>query len=971
MSEAKVAPLPASFGKQNWPGSKVRQTFIDFFCQQQGHKFIKSSPILPPPEETTLLFANSGMNQFKPVFLGQLDEKHEFAGLKRAANTQKCLRAGGKHNDLEEVGFDVYHHTFFEMLGNWSFGDYFKEEAITWSWTLLTEVYGIPADRLYATYFGGDPRKPNVPPDLEAKEIWSRYLPANRILPFKAKENFWEMGATGPCGPCTEIHYDRIGGREVPEKVNLDDPDVLEIWNNVFMQYYCDEHGVLSPLPAQSVDTGMGFERLTSVLQGVRSNYDTDVFDPIFNAIRADTGCRPYTGKIGAADVDGVDMAYRVVADHVRALTFSIADRIDPDADGRGYVLRRILRRGVRYARQFLNSKPGFFSRLCGVVIDTMGDAFPELIARREYVIQVISFEEQSFMKTLDRGLKRFNLAVDGMKSGDELDGKTACNLFTTYGFPIDLTRLMCQEKKFILNESKCEQELERIKDLSRRESKHGSVELKLEALQTDYLAQSNVAFTDDEPKYDWKSVGSGPTLDANVKAIYVGLRNDMTHNVGFVDSVDDKVGRFGIILDRTNFYGEKGGQTFDIGELKLSDGSAVVVVDTQFFGGFVLHTGILQVGQKLSVGAAVTCHVDYARRALVAKNHTTTHLLNFALRELLVNTDQQGSLVDADKSRFDFNFSKALTIDQIQKLQSRVQGFVDQKAHVDKLSCPKEAALAITALRAMFGQQYPSIVRVVAVIPAGQDYSISSMIAAPTDEKWMATSVEFCGGTHLDNAGEAGRFIITSEGSVKAGVRRIIAVTGEKSLEILGFADELSARFAAAENLTGSELQGEIKGLTAALADHELPLVTKATLEKALDGLNKKDIKWKKSRDEAMEKNAEKAAEKWSEEKKGARHIIASVDVNGSSKSLKKIASSAMTSLNIPVLVYSVNSENNSVSVFATVPQSISARFSANDWASAVVSPLGGKAGGNAQTSQGQARDASQLQAAVALQPK
>jgi alanyl-tRNA synthetase len=961
MSTEEKSPV---FSKETWPSSRVRQTFIDFFVQQKDHKFVKSSPILPPAEDVTLMFANSGMNQFKPVFMGQCDENHEFAGLTRAANTQKCIRAGGKHNDLEEVGFDVYHHTFFEMLGNWSFGSYFKEEAITWSWQLLTEVFKLPADRLYATYFGGDPTKPGVPADDEAKQIWLRFLPESHILPFNAKDNFWEMGATGPCGPCTEIHFDRIGGRECPELVNMDDPNVLEIWNNVFMQFYCDENGTLTELPAQHVDTGMGFERLTSILQGATSNYDTDIFDPIFAAIRAETKCREYTGKVGADDVDGVDMAYRVVADHVRALTFAITDRIDPDSEGRGYVLRRILRRGVRYGNQFLGATTGFFSRLSKVVSDTMSGAFPELAERSEYVQQVILSEEKAFARSLTRGMKRFNRAVAGLQPGDKLDGTVACNLYSTYGFPIDLTRLMCDEKKFVLSEAECEAELERQKEISRAGEKTADVELKLEALQTDHLAQRDISFTDDASKYDWKTTGTGPVQGATVKALFVGLRSDIQHTVGFVDSVTADVGHFGIVLDRTNFYAESGGQVFDQGEFKMADGTVVQIQNTQSFGGYVLHTGLLHPGQQLAVGAAVTLHVDYERRSLIAKNHTATHLLNFALRKVLSNVDQQGSLVDADKARFDFNFSKAMTSAQILQVQEIVQQHIDEKAHVDKLSCPKEAALEISALRAMFGQSYPTTVRVVAVVPADADFNIQTMVDSPKDEKWFNTSVEFCGGTHLDNVGEAGRFVIISESSIKAGVRRIVAFTGDLADEAIAYGEECKSRFEAAAKLPGDQLAVELKELTALLTAADLPATVQADLTSQASALNKSIGKWKRAREAALEKTAVAAfGAEWAADQKDAKFILTSVDVNGSTKALKKVASKAGKLVSVPILVYSV-SDDGAVSVFAQVPagQSVDAK----NWTTAFVTAVGGRSGGNATSSTGQSRDSSNLDAAV-----
>ena len=408
----------------------------------------------------------AGMNQFKPIFVGQVDPSHPFAKLKRAANSQKCIRAGGKHNDLEDVGKDVYHHTFFEMLGNWSFGDYFKEEAISWAWELLTEVYHLDPARLYATYYGGDPKQPTVPADEEAKKIWLRYLPAERVLPFNMKDNFWEMGDTGPCGPCSEIHYDRIGGRDAASLVNMDDPDVLEIWNLVFMQFERKEGGSLIELPAKSVDTGMGLERVTSVLLDVRSNYDTDLFVHIFKAIKEKTATsKTYTGKVGEDDKDHVDMAYRVIADHIRTLTIALTDGATPSNEGRGYVLRRILRRAVRFGREILDAPPGFFHQLVDAVLETLGDAFPTLRQNPEDVRAIIKEEEAQFGRTLDRGIKQFKTFA---KKGS-ITGEDAFLLFTTYGFPVDLTQLMGEELKVEVDMPGFERKMEQFRDESRK----------------------------------------------------------------------------------------------------------------------------------------------------------------------------------------------------------------------------------------------------------------------------------------------------------------------------------------------------------------------------------------------------------------------------------------------------------------------------------------------------------------------
>ncbi|KAK1280721.1 Alanine--tRNA ligase [Acorus gramineus] len=432
-----------------WPASRVRETFMGFFEGKDHVKWV-SSPVVPH-DDPTLLFANAGMNQFKPIFLGTASPTSPLGRLVRACNTQKCIRAGGKHNDLDDVGKDTYHHTFFEMLGNWSFGDYFKREAISWAWELLTQVYKLPSERIYATYFGGD-EKSGLAADEDARNMWLSFLPPERILPFGCKDNFWEMGDTGPCGPCTEIHFDRIGNRDAASLVNNDDPTCIEIWNLVFIQFNREADGSLKPLPAKHVDTGLGFERLTSILQNKMSNYDTDVFLPIFDAIQKATGARPYAGRVGKDDVDKCDMAYRVVADHIRTLSVAIADGSRPGNEGREYVLRRILRRAVRYGREVLKAQEGFFSGLVHTVVGVMGNTFPELKQHEQKIKDIIAEEEASFGRTLVEGIEKFKKAADDVQ-GNKLSGQAslfkldAFVLWDTYGFPMDLTQLMAEER--------------------------------------------------------------------------------------------------------------------------------------------------------------------------------------------------------------------------------------------------------------------------------------------------------------------------------------------------------------------------------------------------------------------------------------------------------------------------------------------------------------------------------------------
>ena len=617
-----------------WPTDRIRSEFINYFVDTKSHVYWHSSPVVPV-NDPTLLFANAGMNQFKPLFVGTCDPSLDMSKLTRAVNSQKCIRAGGKHNDLDDVGKDVYHHTYFEMLGNWSFGDFFKKEAIEWAWDCLTVKFGLDPDRLYVTYFAGD-EKQNLLPDIEARDLWRRFLPDNRILPFGCKDNFWEMGNVGPCGPCSEIHYDRIGNRDATLLVNADVPDVIEIWNMVFMQFYREADTSLKPLPNKHVDTGMGLERLASILQGKDSNYDTDVFVPIFNAIQRVCKCRQYSGLVGEADTGNFDMAYRVVADHIRSLTFAITDGAVPSNDGRGYVLRRILRRAVRYGQEILGAPNGFFASLVPVVVENFSSAFPELIPKKDFVIGVISSEEESFTRTLDQGVKHFRRVVRGLQERNEstVPGKEAFLLFGSMGFPYDLTELMAAELGMTVDRDEFDKLMEnerRISEISEALRKgSGSRDMTLQAEQTAWLQSAGIPTTVTDSKYVWNKVQS-----AKVLSVFTG-RGGATP--GFVESATGSEGVLGLILDKSPFYYEAGGQIFDTGSIKISGTDNIFsVTNVQTYAGYVVHVGTLENSHDIHTGSNVECSVDYARRGLVAPNHTLTHVLNFALRKVLL----------------------------------------------------------------------------------------------------------------------------------------------------------------------------------------------------------------------------------------------------------------------------------------------------------------------------------------------
>jgi alanyl-tRNA synthetase len=657
---------------------------------------VPSSSVVPLADPT-LLFTNAGMNQYKAIFLGTVDPSSSFATLKRAVNSQKCIRAGGKHNDLDDVGKDSYHHTFFEMLGNWSFGDYFKKEAIEWSWELLTKVYGLDPDRLYVTYFEGS-EAGGLEPDLEAKELWKSVgVKEDHILGGNMKDNFWEMGDQGPCGPCSEIHYDRIGSRNAAHLVNQDDPNVLEIWNNVFIQYNREPDKSLRGLPSKHVDTGMGYERLVSVLQDKTSNYDTDVFSPLFKTIQNVTGARPYTDKYGADDKDGIDTAYRVIADHLRTLTFAISDGGYPSNVGRGYVVRRVLRRGARYARKYFGTDIGdFFSKLVPSLVAQMGEMFPEIKTKEEEVKEILNEEELSFAKTLDRGEAQFEAYAKKSQSSNtkSLHGADVWRLYDTFGFPVDLTRLMAEERGLSIDDNEFEVARLKAKEASKGEKKAGSDLIKLDVHHLSELEKMPaVTKTDDNAKFGRENINS------KIQAIF--------HAKAFVDDTKSisEGDQIGLILEKTNFYAEQGGQEYDTGSIIIDGQAELDVQNVQMYAGYVLHTGYMKYG-RFNVGDTVICEYNEERRWPIRNNHTGTHILNFGLREVLGDgIDQKGSLVAQEKLRFDFSHKSGISDEDLRKIEDECTKYIRQNCPVFSKDVPLSTAQEITGVRAVFGE--------------------------------------------------------------------------------------------------------------------------------------------------------------------------------------------------------------------------------------------------------------------------
>ncbi len=718
--------------------NEIRRQFLDFFTKKCGHAYVHSAPMVLK-NDPTLMFSNSGMVQFKDYFLGNRIAEH-----KRVANSQKCLRVSGKHNDLEDVGLDTYHHTMFEMLGNWSFGDYFKKEAIQWAWELLTEVYRLPKDRLYVTVFGGD-EKEGLSRDEEARELWKQHIEESRILYGNKKDNFWEMGDQGPCGPCSEIHIDlrpdeervQISGCDL---VNKDHPQVIEIWNLVFMQFNRKADGSLEPLPDKHVDTGMGFERLVRAIQNKVSNYDTDIFQPIIRQLEEQSGKNYHRAE---QENSKAAVAMRVVADHLRAVVFAIADGQLPSNNKAGYVIRRILRRAVRYGYTFLGFRQPFMCCLVPLIAEQFAGIFPEVKAQLDFIVNVVREEEAAFLRTLENGLRMLDDIIAQSAASKLIDGKVAFELYDTYGFPLDLTALIARENGLLIDEAGFDKAMQEQKDRSR-----------------------NAAASE---KGDWV------ILEASDEPTeFVGYEADEAEArlLRYRQIIDKKGTQYQIVLDRTPFYAESGGQVGDTGILVVQGENPrkIRIADTKKEIDQIVHftyDNLPEILAGVKGVPVVTALIDNNRRRLIESNHTATHLMHAALREVLgTHVVQKGSLVNDEVLRFDFSHFAKMTESEIAQVEKIVNAKIRKNIPLDEQrNVPIEKAKAMGAM-ALFGEKYGDFVRVI------------------TFDKNF--SVELCGGTHVAQTGAIGQFKILSESSSAAGVRRIEAVTAAKAEQVI-----------------------------------------------------------------------------------------------------------------------------------------------------------------------------------------
>ncbi len=882
--------------------SEIRQQFLDFFASK-GHAIVPSAPIVLK-NDPTLLFTNAGMNQFKDYFLGNQPPSHP-----RIADTQKCLRVSGKHNDLEEVGVDTYHHTMFEMLGNWSFGNYFKAEAIAWSWELLTKVYGIDPAKLYITVFEGDPSE-NLPPSSIALEEWKKWVPQEKIIYGNKKDNFWEMGDTGPCGPCSEIHVDmrseeeiaKIPGRDL---VNKDHPQVIEIWNNVFIQYNRKKDGSLEPLPNKHVDTGMGFERLVRVIQGKQSNYDTDVFTGTISAVANITGkTYDFSGSKQA-------IAFRVLADHIRAIAFTIADGQLPANTGAGYVIRRILRRAVRYYYSYLDYKQPLLHQLMPLLAKQFENVFPELTAQLDFVSKVVKEEEEGFLRTLEKGLKRMDDIIHTHQKGQTIEGKLAFELFDTYGFPVDLTRLIASENELLVDESGFENEMLQQKNRSRAAT----------AVDTS----------------DWIQVCP------DVVNTFTGYTQTTAETTIIKYRSIKAKGKesFQWVLAETPFYAESGGQVGDIGTFTFEDGTVIEVTDTKKENNLFIHfTDSL----PKTISNKVQANINSTARNNTTLHHSATHLLHAALRQVLgKHVAQKGSLVNQEQLRFDFSHFAKMTPEEISAAEKIVNEKIKENIPVVIKEMNKEEAIQFGAM-ALFGEKYGDKVRVVIMDP---QYSI-----------------ELCGGTHVGATGEIAQFLLKAEASVAAGVRRIEAVVGEAAQTFVAEAkDKLIKQIQQLEKANTIVAAAVESKATKVNANDSLSIDQLNVLVTQLQN-EQKELKKKQESQEALWVNtfAETLSTQFME-LNGISFLGTQVNLN-SADNLKKLALQLGSEKNNAIVVL-VNNIEEKAAVALYISQELvnSKNWQAPQIIKTTIAPLiKGGGGGQATLASAGGQDASQL---------
>uniref|UniRef100_A0AAQ4P3T1 Alanine--tRNA ligase n=1 Tax=Gasterosteus aculeatus aculeatus TaxID=481459 RepID=A0AAQ4P3T1_GASAC len=834
--------------------AQIREKFIDFFRRYE-HVYVHSSSTIPL-DDPTLLFANAGMNQFKPIFLNTIDPSHPMARLSRAANTQKCIRAGGKHNDLDDVGKDVYHHTFFEMLGSWSFGDYFKQLACKMALELLTQEFGIPIERLYVTYFGGN-SDADLEPDLECKQLWMDLgVDEARILPGSMKDNFWEMGDTGPCGPCSEIHFDRIGGRDASHLVNMDDPNVLEIWNLLYVSWLCGKQQ--------------------------KNPLRVCLLPPAFS-----------------------------------------------------YVLRRILRRAVRYSHEKLGAQRGFFATLVDVVVASLGNAFPELKKDPEMVKEVINEEEEQFLKTLSRGRRILDRKIVSLGDNKTIPGDTAWLLYDTYGFPLDLTSLIAEEKGMAVDVAAFEEE-KRAAQLKSQGKGAGDVDhIMLDIYAIEELRNKNVPATDDSSKYKYASGENGSYEFERPSCTVLALRCDRA----FRDTVTTGQ-ECGVLLDQTSFYAEQGGQTFDEGYMVREDDSTgdrmeFTVKNTQVRGGYVLHLGTVY--GVLKVGDRVTLRVDEARRRPIMSNHTATHILNFALRGVLGEADQKGSLVAPDRLRFDFTAKGALSTGEVRRAEEIACAVIKDAKPVYAMEAPLAKAKAIQGLRAVFDETYPDPVRVVSIgIP------VEELLEKPDSAAGSLTSIEFCGGTHLQNSSHAAPFVIVSEEAIAKGIRRIVAVTGTEAQKVNG----ILIGTAVISQWKKDEMRESLKGLKKTMDD--------------LDRNYKADIQ-------------KRVLEKTKEVIEGSPNqalLVMEMETGASAKALNESLKLLKSqSPQTAAMLFTVDPDAGKITCLCQVPQDVANRgLKASEWVQELCPLLDGKGGGKDMSAQATGKNTGCLQEALRM---